>query len=101
MPVLGGLITWALGSAMFWRTGRLGVFGLGYDDLSSALAGDVAWKLAGAFCCWPKFMATFSCYGFGGCGGIFSPTLFFGGMVGAVVAGLAGPGMAVSPAPTS
>jgi hypothetical protein len=23
-----------------------------------------------------KFIATFACYGFGGCGGIFSPTLF-------------------------
>ena len=35
-----------------------------------------------------KFIATFTCYGFGGCGGIFSPTLFFGGMTGVVVAGL-------------
>ncbi len=37
-----------------------------------------------------KFVATFSCYGFGGCGGIFSPALFFGGMTGAVAAGLVG-----------
>jgi CIC family chloride channel protein len=37
-----------------------------------------------------KFIATVSCYGFGGCGGIFSPTLFFGGMMGVLVAGLVG-----------
>ena len=41
-PALGGLITWFLGVTVFWHTGRLGVFGLGYEDLSSALAGDIA-----------------------------------------------------------
>lgn len=87
VPVAGALITWILGAAVFWRTGHLGVFGLGYDDLSSALAGDVGWRLA-AVLLLAKFVATFSCYGFGGCGGIFSPTLFFGGMIGIVVAGL-------------
>lgn len=85
MPVFGGLITWALGVTVFWRTGHLGVFGLGYDDLSSALAGDIGWQLAAVLLV-TKFVATFTCYGFGGCGGIFSPTLFFGGMVGLVTA---------------
>ena len=55
--------------------------------MSSALAGDVGWQLA-AVLLGAKFIATFTCYGFGGCGGIFSPTLFFGGMTGVVVAGL-------------
>jgi CIC family chloride channel protein len=86
-PVFGGLLTWILGVAVFWRTGHLGVFGLGYADLSSALAGDIGWQLAAVLLV-AKFIATFSCYGFGGCGGIFSPTLFFGGMVGIIVAGL-------------
>jgi CIC family chloride channel protein len=85
MPVFGGLITWALGVSVFWRTGHLGVFGLGYGDLSSALAGDIGWQLAVVLLV-TKFIATFTCYGFGGCGGIFSPTLFFGGMVGLVTA---------------
>jgi chloride channel protein, CIC family len=89
LPVAGGLITWALGVAVFFRTGRLGVFALGYGDLTDALAGNLGWKIAGALLV-AKFIATFTCYGFGGCGGIFSPTLFFGGMVGVVVAGLAG-----------
>ena len=87
VPAAGAVITWALGAAVFVATGHLGVFSLGYDDLSSALAGDVGWQLA-ALLLGAKFVATFTCYGFGGCGGIFSPTLFFGGMTGVLVAGL-------------
>ena len=89
LPVFGGLVTWALGVLIFWRTGHLGVFSLGYDDLSSALAGDIGWQLAAGLLV-AKFITTFCCYGFGGCGGIFSPALFFGGMTGALVAGLVG-----------
>ena len=92
-PLFGGLITWVLGSLVFWWSGHLGVFSLGYDDLSSALANDIGWRLAAVLLI-TKFIATTTCYGFGGCGGIFSPTLFFGGMIGAVVAGgLAGLGV--------
>jgi len=89
LPAGGALLTWVLGSLVFWRTGHLGVFALGYDDLSSALAGDIGWQLAVVLLL-TKFIATFSCYGFGGCGGVFSPTLFFGGMTGVFVAGLIG-----------
>jgi len=88
-PVLGGLITWGLGVAVFCWTGKLGVFSLGYGDLSDALAGGIGWRIAGALLV-AKFVATVACYGFGGCGGIFSPTLFFGGMTGALIAGLIG-----------
>ncbi len=87
LPVIGALITWALGAAVFSAKGHLGVFSLGYDDLSSALAGDIGWQLA-TLLLGAKFVATIACYGFGGCGGIFSPTLFFGGMTGVAVAGL-------------
>jgi len=86
-PAVGALVTWVLGAFVFCRSGKLGVFALGYHDLSTALAGDLGWQLA-AILLVAKFIATFSCYGFGGCGGIFSPTLFFGGMTGIVVAGL-------------
>ena len=68
-------------------TGHLGVFALGYDDLSDALAHGMAWRLA-ALLLVGKLISTIVCYGLGGCGGIFSPNLFFGGMCGAVVAGL-------------
>jgi chloride channel protein, CIC family len=50
---------------------------------------DWTWKLA-ALLLAAKFIATFCCYGLGGCGGIFSPCLFFGGMVGIFVSGLVG-----------
>jgi CIC family chloride channel protein len=89
LPVMGGLITWGLGVAVFCGTGKLGVFGLGYDDLSQALTGETAWNIA-ALLLVAKFIATFSCYGCGGCGGIFSPCLFFGGMVGIFVSGIVG-----------
>jgi CIC family chloride channel protein len=35
-----------------------------------------------------KLLATVLCHGLGGCGGIFSPTLFLGGMCGVCLAGL-------------
>ena len=89
LPVAGGVITWALGLLVFSYTGRLGVFSLGYDDLSAALSEHILWKTALILLA-AKFVATFCCYGFGGCGGIFSPCLFFGGMVGVVIAGLIG-----------
>ena len=86
-PALGGVITWALGSAIFLQTGHLGVFSLGYDDLSSGLSLNLGWKLA-ALLVGAKLVATVLCYGLGGCGGIFSPTLFLGGMCGVCLAGL-------------
>ena len=87
-PLAGGLVTWIVGIAIFSVTGRLGVFALGYDDLSDALAHGMAWRLA-ALLLAGKLVATIASYGFGGCGGIFSPNLFFGGMCGSLVAGLA------------
>ena len=64
----------------------MGVFGLGYEDLTAALHNELAWKIA-LLLLLAKFVATVACYGTGGCGGIFSPTLFFGAMTGVVVAG--------------
>jgi CIC family chloride channel protein len=86
-PSLGGVVTWMLGATVFVSTGRLGVFGLGYDDLSSGLSHELTWKIAGVLLA-AKLVATVACYGLGGCGGIFSPTLFLGGMCGVCFAGL-------------
>lgn len=86
-PVMGGIVAWALGLIVFGTTGKLGVFGLGYDDLSAALRAGLSWRLAGVLLI-AKFVATVACYGCGGCGGIFSPTLFLGGMTGLCLAGL-------------
>ncbi len=86
---LGGIAVWAIGAGVFLGTGHLGVFSLGYDDLSSALNGDMVWHVA-ALLLVAKLAATAICYGLGGCGGIFAPTLFFGGMAGAAISGLVG-----------
>lgn len=88
LPLPAAFMTWAIGALVWTHTGRLGVFSLGYEDLSDALAGDLGWQLAlvllGA-----KLLATVICYGMSGCGGVFAPTLFFGGMAGLAAAGLA------------
>ena len=87
--LLGGVVVWGIGSAVFVGTGHAGVFSLGYDDLSLALDGKLLWHIA-ALLLVAKLLATAVCYGLGGCGGIFAPTLFFGGMAGAALAGLVG-----------
>jgi CIC family chloride channel protein len=86
-PSCGALVTWAIGATVFLVTGHLGVFGLGYDDLSAGLALKLGWRIA-AVLLGTKLIATVLCYGLGGCGGIFSPTLFFGGMCGLCLGGL-------------
>ncbi len=91
-PALGGLTAWLLGTTVFLANGHLGVFGLGYEDLSEALAGRLAWHIALVLLA-AKLAATVACYGFGGCGGIFSPTLFFGGMTGLGLSGLLAQGL--------
>lgn len=87
--MIGGIAVWAIGAAVFVTTGHAGVFSLGYGDLSQALDGRMVWHLA-ALLLVAKLAATAVCYGLGGCGGIFAPTLFFGAMTGAALAGLVG-----------
>jgi len=86
-PFIAGVLTWAIGLSVFACSARLGIFGLGYDDLSDALLHGMAWRLA-AILLVGKLIATVASYGLGGCGGIFSPNLFFGGMCGILVAGV-------------
>jgi len=88
LPCCGGFAVWCIGAAVFCGSGHLGVFSLGYQDLSSALANDFAWRLAGVLVL-AKLLATVLSYGLGACGGIFSPTLFIGGMCGCFIGGLA------------
>ena len=83
--MLGGIGVWIIGAAVFVATGHAGVFSLGYEDLSLALDGKLLWHIA-ALLLVAKLAATAFCYGLGGCGGIFAPTLFFGTMVGAAIA---------------
>jgi CIC family chloride channel protein len=87
-PLCGALITWVLGCMVFILTGHTGVFGLGYSDLSLALNNNLLWQAAGLLVV-AKFAATVASYAWGGCGGIFSPTLFLGGLSGLFLAGVA------------
>jgi CIC family chloride channel protein len=80
-PSVGAFFTWALGVAVFLVYGRLGVFSLGYDDLSSALNGEVLGVLP-LILLLAKLLGTICSYGSGGCGGVFAPSLFFGAMTG-------------------
>lgn len=95
-PAVGATLAWGIGTSVFFLTGHLGVFGLGYGDLTAGLNQQLPWKIAGVLLV-AKLLATVLCYGFGGCGGIFSPTLFFGGMSGLLLAGVVG---LVLPLPT-
>src|SRR5208282_621975 len=88
-PMVGALATWVLGCAVFLVSGHTGVFGLGYRDLSLALNNALPWQIAGLLVA-TKLVATVASYGWGGSGGIFSPTLFMGGLTGFFIAGLAG-----------
>ena len=97
LPVLGGLLTWAIGCAVFLVVGKLGVFGMGYQDLSSALRNHFPWKVAGLMAV-AKLLAIVIGYSFGGCGGLFAPLLFVGGMTGFFLAGLARLWVPITPA---
>jgi len=86
----GALVGAAAGIAGFWLTGHLGVFGLGEQDLLATMQNQIIWSTA-LWLLLAKLVATTFCYGSGGCGGIFAPLIFFGGMSGTVVFGLTQP----------
>ena len=93
-PAAGGLSCGILGLGAFYLTGNLGnaqnsVFSIGYQSLEAAFeyklsVGIIATLLVA------KFIAVVVNYASGGSGGLFSPTLFLGGMLG----GLIGVGLA-------
>jgi CIC family chloride channel protein len=80
-PACGSVFTWAAGTAVFLFSGRLGVFSLGYNDLSDSLNGKILGWLPLVLLL-GKLAATVCSYGSGGCGGVFAPSLFFGAMTG-------------------
>jgi CIC family chloride channel protein len=88
-PAVGGLINWILGMAVFLAIARIGVFGLGYGDLEAMFYGGVSGPQAGILLM-VKLAATIFVYAWGGAGGIFSPTLFFGAAMGLAFTDLCG-----------
>jgi CIC family chloride channel protein len=92
-PAIGGLLCGAFGLLTWWMTGlqgnaQRGVFSIGYESLEAAFNNEL---LMGVLVCLLafKFVAVVVNYASGGSGGLFSPTLFIGGMLG----GLAGLGL--------
>ncbi len=84
-PVLGAVGSWAVAAGTFLLTGHMGVFGVGYQDVTACIRGDLDWHVAltlGA----GKLLATLVAVGAGACGGIFAPNFFIGAMCGGLVA---------------
>ena len=86
-PGMGAIASVCFCLLAFAFTSRLGAFGLGEIDLLHVLNNQLIWQSA-AWLLAAKLFATIFSYGSGGCGGIFAPLIFMGGMAGAVVFGL-------------
>lgn len=87
-PALGGLLLGGIATGAFFVTGLFGepqssVFSIGYESLEAAFESKLALG-AIAVLLVAKFAAVVVCYGSKGSGGLFSPTLFLGGMLGAI-----------------
>jgi chloride channel protein, CIC family len=95
-PVVGAGINWVLGIIVFLWIARLGVFGLGYQDLESILRGQLS-GLQVLILLVAKLAATTAVYAWGGAGGIFSPTLFFGAGTGFIMSTVCTPIFHLSP----
>jgi len=80
-PAIGAVINWIFGITTFLAIAHIGVFGLGYNDLQEMLAGHIVGTQA-VILVVAKLTATIAVYAWGGAGGIFSPTLFFGAAAG-------------------
>lgn len=90
-PAVGGLSCGILGVSCFYFTGHLGnasnsVFSIGYSGLESAFQYKLSIAIIGVLLVL-KFLAVVVNYSSGGSGGLFSPTLFLGGMLGGIIGG--------------
>lgn len=95
-PAVGALLNWVLGILVFLLIARIGVFGLGYGDLERMLQGDISGSQATILLI-AKLAATAAVYAWGGAGGIFSPTLFFGAAAGLALTNLCGRAVHLGP----
>ena len=93
-PASGGFSCGVLGLTAFYLTSLLGhpshsVFSIGYESLEAAFENQLPVLVLGVLLLL-KLVAVVVNYASGGSGGLFSPSLFFGGMLG----GLIGVGLA-------
>ncbi len=87
-PALGGLTMGIVGVSAYAFTGyfgdaQTGVFSIGYVSLDAAFEGRLILIVLVALFIF-KFIAVIISYATGGSGGLFSPTLFLGGMLGGI-----------------
>lgn len=87
VPAVGALGTWVFGTIVFFSTGHLGVFGVGYQDVTAALANSLTWQIS-ALLLVGKLVATILAVGTENCGGIFAPNFFIGAVTGSTMAAL-------------
>jgi CIC family chloride channel protein len=80
-PAVGGLVTGTVAVLLLACLGLRGATGDGYTTLSAALRGELPFVLCLTLVA-AKLICTVFSYSTGGCGGIFAPVLFIGGMLG-------------------
>ncbi|MFT5905013.1 MAG: CIC family chloride channel protein [Cryomorphaceae bacterium] len=88
-PAVGGLICGILGCLAFWITSSAGnaqngVFSIGYESLEAAFENQLIVSILITLLAF-KFVAVVVNYASGGSGGLFSPTLFLGGILGGII----------------
>lgn len=84
LPAIGGLIVGCIATFAYVQTGYNTVFSVGYAALIPAFNGNIlGFSMLALFAF--KFIATIINYSFGGSGGLFSPTLVIGGMLGGAI----------------
>jgi len=95
-PAAGAFLGCIVAYGAFLLTGRMGIFGLGEEDLLATLNLQIP-LTAAVLLLVAKLVTTVLCYSSGGCGGIFAPILVFGAMCGTVVGGIAGHVLELTP----
>ncbi|MGJ8723130.1 MAG: chloride channel protein [Roseibacillus sp.] len=89
LPASGGLSCGILGISAYYLTSNLGnpqnsVFSIGYESLEAAFENQLSISILATLLLF-KFIAVVLNYASGGSGGLFSPTLFLGGLLGALI----------------
>ncbi len=86
-PAVGGLAMGMTGTMIFVTTGHDGMFGLGYDDFTDTLSGNI-FGITLIILFAGKIIATILSFSSGGSGGIIAPSLYIGMMLGGSVGSL-------------
>ena len=86
-PAIGGLAMGITGTMIFITTGHDGIFGLGYEDFTDTLSGNI-FGVTLVILFIGKIIATILSFSSGGSGGLISPSLYIGMMLGGSVGSL-------------